>query len=149
MSLCALGDAFGSQLHQSELKPQGFTKRNRVFRRERVDYVEAIDIQGSSWNSSFEPWHFYIYVHVQLLDVALSNLSATARYHASGRIDGLVTNAPRGFELTAANLSQLVSEVGALVNEASQRIPQLLPAVRIRACQGLSSPLPVPDNWRQ
>ncbi|WP_081984828.1 DUF4304 domain-containing protein [Sphingomonas sp. 35-24ZXX] len=147
MSLRALGDAFASQLQQSELKAQGFTKRNRVFRRERVGYVEAIDIQGSSWNSGVEPWHFYIYVHVHLPDVALSNLSAITRYHASGRIDGLVTNAPGGFELTAANFDQLVSDVGALVNEASQKIPQLIPAVRIRACEGLSSPLPVPDNW--
>jgi hypothetical protein len=147
MSVRALGDAFAQQLHRSELKLHGFTKRQRVFRRVRLDYVEAVDIQGSDWNSGVEPWVFYLNIHVYLLDVAIRDPSRMARYHASGRIDRLVPIAPRDFELTVANFNQLVLEIGPLINEASQKIPQLLPAVRARALQGLWSPLPVPDNW--
>jgi len=64
----------------------GFRKRGRTFIRERDGYSEGISIQGSSWNSGGELWHFYVNVAITLSDVPL-NIDQKCRYHADGRLE--------------------------------------------------------------
>lgn len=147
MPVKSLGDIFGTSLHRAILKARGYTKVGRTFRCERQDFTEMLMIQGSSWNSGVEPWEFYIDVLVAFPDIPLRPTIRGANYHAKGRIDAIVADAPPSFQLRANDLDRLVVEVGQLATEASIRLPELLRPIQARARQGLFSPIPLPDSW--
>ncbi|WP_172205390.1 DUF4304 domain-containing protein [Niveibacterium sp. COAC-50] len=126
------------------MKAMGFKKQGRNFTRKSEGYTERVSVQGSSWNSGDEPWHFYINVAVAIDGVPLRE---TSKFHADGRLERLAPSAPAAYDLTAANLESLAIEISGYVMEACCRIPDALHDVRTRALQGWYSPLPVPDTW--
>jgi hypothetical protein len=124
------------------MKARGFKKCGRTFSCERTGYIEMLGIQGSSWNSGDEPWIFYVNVDVRFTDLPLESAAAGAKYHASGRLERIVGAAPPQYELTRDNLSQTVALVARLAEASSDRLPELLPVVRDRACRGFYSCIP-------
>lgn len=149
MSVRELGKAFASELHRAALKERGFRKSGNTFSIERNDYVEMLQIQGSSWNSGEEPWVFYINLAVCFKGIANSASARGIKYDADARIRSIVPDAPHQFELTAVELANMVASVAALSEEASRRLPPLLEPARARAARGLYTPLPLPDTWSE
>ena len=145
MSAISLGNAFAAGLHREVLKPRGFVKAARTFTRTHDHFVEAIQIQGSSWNSGIEPWSFYINVLVSFPDIPYTKFCVGPRYHGWSRLNMIVLEAPPVFELTASNMNDLIFEIGQLIADASKRLPSLLAPVRERASSGLLSFLPMLD----
>jgi hypothetical protein len=146
MSVRTLGDQLRADLYTRHLKNLGFMKRGKTFVRERIGYSEGISIQGSSWNSGEEPWHFYVNVAITLSDVPL-NVEQKCRYHADGRLERLVNGAPPAFDLSAGNVATVADRLAEYISRACDAIPSTLDAVRVRAKRGLISPLPIPTTW--
>jgi hypothetical protein len=144
MSARKLGDAFCSHLHSKYMKEMGFKKQGRNFSRKVEGYVECVSIQGSSWNSGDELWHFYVNVAVAIDGIPMRE---NIKFHADGRLEGLAPSAPPAYDLTATNLESLASEISGYVTEACGRIPNALHDVKCRALRGWYSRLPVPDTW--
>lgn len=144
MSVMKLGDQLGSLLHKKHLKANGFKKKGRTFFRDQGLYVEYFNIQGSSWNCGEEPWHFYINVMVSL---KVSELEY--KFHADGRLESIIPDAPAAYDLFASNMEAHSIEVAAHILAASAAIPSLLGPIKARAARGLKSPLPVPASWDQ
>jgi hypothetical protein len=149
MSVKKLGDELCSLLHRTQLKSNGFKKNGRTYFRDQGEYVEHFNIQGSSWNSGEEPWHFYINVMVALKDIQPKVDGSQFKYHGDGRLESIILTAPGAYDLTRANLEATSVEIAAQILAASEAIPQLLGPVRARATRGLLSPLPVPATWEQ
>jgi hypothetical protein len=149
MSVKKLGDELCSLLHRTQLKSNGFKKNGRTYFRDRGDFVEHFNIQGSSWNSGEEPWHFYVNVMVALKDIVLTFDGAPSKYHASGRLEFIISTAPGVYDLTRSNLEAIAVEIAADILAASEAIPRFLRPVRARAARGYCSPLPVPETWAQ
>lgn len=149
MSVRELGKAFASELHRAALKERGFRKSGNTFTIERNDYVEMLQIQGSSWNSGDEPWVFYVNLAVRFKGIPNSASSRGVSYDADARIGRIVSDAPDQFELTAVGLANLVASVAAFSEEASRRLPPLLEPARARAARGQCTPLPLPDTWSE
>lgn len=149
MSVRTLGNRFASELHATSLKARGYKKSGGTFTCERDDYVEMIQIQGSDWNSGEEPWLFYINVRVRFNNLPNSFASRGSKYDADGRLERIVVDAPSRFELTSENISDMVSYVADLTAQASAKLPELLVAIHGRASQGLFSPIPLANSWRE
>jgi len=146
MSVLKLGDQFCSFLHVRHMKALGFKKRGRSYCRDRDGYTECISIQGSSWNSGEEPWHFYVNVSVTLDDIPFKPDSGL-KYHADGRLERLVLTAPSAYDLMSNNFEQLADELAGYIKHACEAIPMALGKIRARAKEGFYSPLPVPESW--
>ena len=58
--MSSLGDKLATTLHVDVLRPQGFRKTRRVFKRTHVEFSEYYQLQGSAWNSPDAPWRFYL-----------------------------------------------------------------------------------------
>jgi hypothetical protein len=149
MSVRNLGGAVASELYQSHLKALGFRKERSTFTRHRNGYVELFHISGSQWNAGDEPWLFYLEVGVQFDEIPprAGARGIWRRVHALGRIGKLVPGAPESFEVNSSSVAPVSQDLAALVAVASERLPNLLERVRVRARKGLASPLPVPDTW--
>ena len=122
----------------------GFKKQGRNYLRNSFSYIECVSIQGSSWNSGYEPWHFYVNVSVALNDIPLREKS---KFHAGGRLEALVPEAAYAFDLTERNLESLAREISDYIKIGCSRIPDTLDNIMPRALLGLYSPLPVPQSW--
>lgn len=146
MSVPKLGDQFCSYLHVRHMKALGFKKRGRSYCRDREGYTECVSIQGSSWNSGEEPWHFYVNISVAFVDVPFKPDSGL-KYHADGRLERLALTAPPAYDLMANNFEQLADELVVNIKHACEVIPKALSAIRTRALEGFYSPLPVPESW--
>jgi hypothetical protein len=147
VSVASLGHAFASDLHRGSMKPRGFRKSGHTFSRTLPGFVEMLQIQGSTWNSGQEPWHFYLNVMVRFPNVNVPWATGTSAAHADGRLESIVPNAPAAFDLTQSNYQELLTLVAHLSEVASSVLPELLPPAHERALRGLYSPLPVPTSW--
>jgi len=141
-----LADQFCSHLHVAHMKARGFKKNGRNFDLACNGYGIRISIQGSTWNSGDEPWHFYVNLSIRLNDVPPVT-DENIVFQASGRLEGLVPSAPEAFDLAASHLESLVRELVMYIDEAIVAVPDKLPPVRARALKGFWSPFPVPDTW--
>jgi hypothetical protein len=148
MTVRSLGTALASKLHAEHLKVLGFKKSGATFSRARNGYVESLNLQGSSWNSGEEPWLFYVNIRVLFTDLPdVTEKVRNMKYHAEGRLESIVPESPSRFELTAANLGEIVGQVSVLSQSASARLPGLLAPLRSRASRGLYAPIPLPAAW--
>ena len=149
MSVRSLGTTFASRLHREYLQPLSFKKPGNTFSRVKPGYLEMFNLQGSDWNSGQEPWLFYVNVRVSFTDLAADSLPAhLTKYQADGRLNRIV-EAPPSFELTAANVEELLHDVAKLIVQASNCLPGLLPPIRARAACGLFSAIPHPSTWER
>src|SRR5262245_33638622 len=108
-----IGDSFASRLHQLLLKPEGFKKKGKIFSRFHADYGEHYNLQGSAWNSADLPWRFYVNCGISF--PAASNPPKGAGMwgvsHAHGRLEILVPDSPKEFDLTEENFEELLSRL--------------------------------------
>jgi hypothetical protein len=104
---------FVSDLHRSTLKPRGFTKKNHTFTRQRDGYLERLQVQGSSWNSSTDQtWTFYLNAGVQFADLPepTSNRGFPGT-HIYGRLSSFASECADTFDLTVDNADRVRTEV--------------------------------------
>src|SRR5688572_23714719 len=114
-------NAFLSALHRVHLRPGGYRKSGHTFSRDRGDFTERIQIQGSSWNDSSGPWRFY-------LNFGVTFHGAPRRLpdrdfpqtHCWARISRIVPDAPPFHELCDDAVARAV-EVADIVRRASER----------------------------
>ena len=137
---------FISELHKTKLKPAGFKKKRHHFWREKGDYIEFFEIQGSAHNSSDSPWLFYINFNVDFLDIAKSS---SIRHHAGGRIGNPDQGNSGNYWLSEETYDDLMDSISKLIERTSNELPMLLvPEVKQRAEKGLLSHLPLPE-WQK
>ena len=106
-----IGDELTAQLHTRHLKPRGFKKKGRTFSCAHAAYSEHYNIQGSAWNSSDEPWRFYVNVGINFTDIPLRDAAGMWKYHAHTRLPFLVRSAPAEYDLTPVNFEQLLEQL--------------------------------------
>jgi hypothetical protein len=92
-----------------------------------------LQVQGSDWNSGAEPWLFYVNMRVRFIDLPAETTRADAKYHADGRIERIVADAPPRYDLTSDNFTETVALVASFAEMAGNRLPELLPVIRERA----------------
>jgi hypothetical protein len=85
---------------------------------------------------------FYVNVGIRLRDIAPGEGWDRPGEHASGRIQGVLAQASRAYELTEANGDELTEILGDQILLASSNLPNFIEAVRARASEGLMSWLP-------
>lgn len=121
----AFVDRFFSELQKQYLKQLGYKKERRTFSRETPEYIERIQFQGSQWNSSGEPWRFYINVGVQFRDLPRRQPDRDfPNTHAHGRIETLVSMGGGYFDLTEQNIEGMLEKISTLVTKASSALPK-------------------------
>lgn len=149
MSVAHLGSRLTAELHQKYLKARGFRKHGATFVREKENYLELYNVQGSPWNSGTEPWQFYLNVGARFADLApIQGAKLTPAYaHAEGRSDSILPGTPPTFELTERSISEVAAQLEQIISAVSEALPSIIPAARTRAALGFYSPLPVPKSW--
>lgn len=149
MSTNLLGTRVTSELHAAFLKPHGFRKVGATFSRDRANYVELYNIQGSPWNFRDRPWEFYLNVGVRFPGIALvGNAKVTpTSEHAGGRSNSIVAGSPPSFEVIESTVEVVTPVLWGIIDAASAALPGLLGPVLLRAQSGLWSPLPLPSTW--
>ena len=134
-------DAFFSALHRDHLKPLGFRKVRHTFSRKRAGYTERFQFQGSAWNDSTGPWHFYINVGVEFEDLPPRKPSRDfPGTHAWARIDRLVAHAPTEFDLPADRQDDYARLIAEYVRSAGEVLDSHIGGIR-RAYDAQPSPL--------
>jgi hypothetical protein len=121
-----------SELHREFLKPAGFRKEGSTFSRDRGEYTERFNFQGSGWSSPGETL-FYINVGVEFAEfgAAEQDWVYLRRTHWAGRIDELVRSAPDDWRCDEeTDRTSLKRQLAELVARASERMAARLPALR-------------------
>jgi len=139
---------FFRSLHTDFFKPNGFKKTRNRFRREKEGLIEIVDFQGSGWNSSDEPWTFYINIGLGFTDLPSGGCFGIKEAHGSGRIEGLVKESPSQFDYTPEGEKKLKEELLPLIEEALTNLLIHKEEVYERAQRGHVSPIPVPETWK-
>lgn len=108
-----IGDLFARRLHERFMQPAGYKKKSHTFSRSHADFEEHYNIQGSAWNSAGEAWRFYVNCGISFpgLEV-LSPGSGMWKYHAHTRLPALVPKAPAHYDVIAADVEDVVAELG-------------------------------------
>ena len=148
MSVRELGQAVVARVWV-HLKPLGFKRRSAMFLRDGPQLGERYAIHGSPWNSGSEPWDFSVSVGLFFPDLApFPTAKGFWKYcHAVGDAVHITSECPERFQVSAGDVDLVSSQVIEAILSASDALPNLAPAVRERARQGLISPLPVPETW--
>jgi hypothetical protein len=121
-----------SELHRESLKPAGFGKEGSTFSRDRGEYVERFNFQGSSWSSAAETL-FYLNVGVEFAEFGLAEQGWVyfKRTHWGCRVDELVPAAPDDWRCNATtDRAALRAQLAELVVRASGQIAARLPELR-------------------
>lgn len=121
-----------SELYRESLKPVGFRKDGGTFSRNRGEYVERFNFQGSSWSSAAETL-FYLNVGVEFAEFgpAESNWICFRRTHHACRVDELVPDAPEDGRCSeATDRVGLKRQLTELIDGASETIVARLPEWR-------------------
>jgi hypothetical protein len=135
-----------AELHTAYFKPNGFKKERQRFRRDVDMAMQQVEFQSSQWNSSDGPVTFYVNISVGFADIPMQNGKPTMT--GTGRIAGLVSDAPAQFDLTHTNFDSIRDQLLALVPQALSELPKHYDDVRSRAREGLHTPIPLPATWR-
>lgn len=135
-----------AELHTAYFKPNGFKKERHRFRRDVDTVMQEVEFQSSSWNSSGEPVTFYVNIKIGFADIPMSDGKPTLT--GTGRIDGLVSDAPTQFDLTSVNYESMRSKLLAFIPQALSELPKHYEDVRSRARAGWHTPIPLPETWR-
>lgn len=127
---------FFSLLHNTYLKPAGYSKERFTFARDAGAYIERVQFQGSSWNSAGESWRFYINVGLQFKGIPPRYPDRDfPRTHLWERI-GNIVDAPSQFDLSVESTTILASEINASIVLASAVISRLAVAVNVKYARG-------------
>jgi hypothetical protein len=121
-----------SELQAERLKGAGFRKKARTFSRDRGDYWERFNFQGSAWNGAASSWRFYVNVGIEFKDLPEQKYwSYFAHTHWAGRLEQLVTSAPAQWEYDASTERHAVKErLHELLLAASTELASRAPAIR-------------------
>jgi hypothetical protein len=135
-----------AELHTAYFKPNGFKKERQRFRRDVDAVMQEVEFQSSAWNSSDRPVTFYVNISVWFADIPMKD--GKPALTGSGRICGLVSDAPAQFDLTTTNYESIRSDLLAFLPQALSELPKHYEDVRSRAKAGWITPIPLPDTWR-
>lgn len=135
-----------AELHTAYFKPNGFKKERQRFRRDVDTVMQEVEFQSSSWNSSGGPVTFYVNLSVGFADILMKD--GKPALTGSGRIRGLVPDAPAQYDLTPTNYESIRSELLVFLPQALSELPKHYEDVRSRARAGWHTPIPLPDTWR-
>lgn len=127
---------FFSSLHNTYLKPAGYSKERFTFSRDAGAYIERVQFQGSTWNAAGESWRFYINVGLQFKDIPPRSPDRDfPRTHVWERI-GNIVDAPSQFDISVESATILASEVNAFIVSASAVISRLAVEVNVKYARG-------------
>jgi Domain of unknown function (DUF4304) len=115
---------FLSELHRDRLKTLGFGKERSTFSRDRGEYVERFNFQGSMGSSAAET-RFYVNVGIEFVEYgpAETNWVYFKRTHWACRIDELEPEAPKDWRCSSeTDTTALKAEVAALIESASKSL---------------------------
>lgn len=108
--------------------------------------MQEVEFQSSQWNSSDGPVKFYVNISVGFTDIPVKD--GKPALTGSGRIDGLVSDAPAQFDLTPATYESIRSQLLAFLSKALSELPKHYEDIRNRARGGWHTPIPLPETWR-
>lgn len=119
---------FVGDLYSRWLKPAGYRKAGHTFRRDTEFTRLEFQVQGSSWNgppsgplilSPWRPtWQFYVNVAVNLKPPQRTDGSPDGSF----RLERILPEANRAWELTEGVVDQLADELGTLIIRADEMI---------------------------
>jgi hypothetical protein len=115
---------FLSELHRDRLKALGFRKESNTFSRDRGEYVERFNFQGSMGSSAAET-RFYLNVGIEFAEYgpAETNWVYFKRTHWAFRIDELNPEAPKDWRCSSeTDITALKAEVATLIESASKSL---------------------------
>jgi len=94
-------EQFFSRLDTVHLKPMGYKKQRHTFARDLDGFTERVQFQGSAWNDQEATWRFYVNFGIQFHGLPPRSPDRDLPGpHCWTRIDALVPDAPKDFELT-------------------------------------------------
>ena len=134
-----------TELHTAYFKPNGFKKERHRFQRDVDAALQEVEFQSSQWNSSGGPVTFYVNISVWFVDIPMKDGKPL---RGTGRIEGLVPDAPAQFDLTPLSYETIRSELLTFLPQALAELPKHYEDVRRRACDGWHTPIPLPETWR-
>ena len=108
--------------------------------------MQQIEFQSSAWNSKDAPARFYVNINIGFADIPTKD--GTSGFAGSGRLTGLVAEAPPHYDLTPENYDEVLAELLTHLPVALAEIPKHYADVRERAEKGLCTPIPLPETWR-
>jgi hypothetical protein len=136
-----------ADLHADYFKPNGFKKERHRFQRTVDSVMQEVEFQSSQWNSEGSPITFYVNISVGFTDIPMQD--GKPALTGTGRIGGIVSDAPSQFDITLLNYDSVRNELLAFLPQALSELPKHYDDIRNRAKAGWHTPIPLPDTWRQ
>ena len=130
---------FLSDFHQAYLKKLGFKKVRHTFSRDKDDYWERFNFQGSAWNSAENKyWTFYLNVGVEFKDLEpRRNWSYFPQTHWADRIQSVVSGAPGGWDYNLnTDPEALMQELASYILKASEEMAAEILGLREHYLEG-------------
>ncbi len=126
-----------------------FKRNGTSFTKNAADWIEHYVIIGNRWNSGELPWLFCIEVSIELAGIPpkAGAKGLWKHCHAVGSKSALCKSLPRDFEVRPDSVSIAGAKVAEALAILSHAVADQVQQIRVRALQGLLSPLPVPPNW--
>jgi hypothetical protein len=116
-----LGDEFVTVVHFSHLKPEGFRKSRHTFQRDRGEYAEHYQVQGSAWNSRSEPWTCYLNSGISFRGFPRRTPDGEfPRTHAWMRAGLFVPGARAQYDVTRLALTGVAAELADVIAKCSK-----------------------------
>jgi hypothetical protein len=134
------------ELHTEYFKLNGFKKERQRFRRDFDSMMQVVEFQSSSWNAADGPVTFYVNILLGFADIPIKD--GKPALTGSGRIQGLVPQAPAQFGLTPENYESIRQDLLVYIPLALVELPKHYADVRSRAQAGMYTPIPLPKTWR-
>jgi hypothetical protein len=135
-----------AELHTAYFKPNGFKKERQRFRRDLDSVMQVVEFQSSAWNAADGPVTFYVNFLLGFADIPIKD--GKPELTGSGRIQGLVPQAPAQFDLTHKKYESIRQDLLVYIPLALVELPKHYEDVRSRAQTGLYTPIPLPKTWQ-
>ena len=132
-------DQFLSDFHQAYLKKLGFKKVRHTFSRDRGDYWERFNFQGSAWNSAGDDyWTFYLNVGAEFKDLEPNRYwSYFPHTHWADRIETVVSSAPAAWDYNLnTDRESLMQNLASYILKASEIIGSEIAGLRNHYLEG-------------
>ena len=124
-----VGDTFARHLHIEHLKALGFRKLRKNFSRDRGDYIEHFQIQGSAWNDASSPWVFYLNCGITFSGLPIPDHGHVGT-HASCRANVFTRRARAQDEVTVDTMAEVARHVHLVICDVSAYFGQRHTALR-------------------
>ena len=132
-------DEFLSEFHKNHMKELGFKKVRRTFSRDKGEYWERYNFQGSAWNyPDQKDWRYYINIGVEFKDLKrLEHWSYFPQTHWAARIGAVVKSAPAIKEYNEnTDKTELAKKLKENILEASKKISEKIEILRKNYLEG-------------